>query len=70
MKKETKATLAQVFFCEFYKIFRPATLSKKRVWHRFFPASFVKVLRITLLQRQLLGTTSGQLLLEPFCKKS
>ena len=36
----------------------PATLLKKRLWHRFFPVNFVKFLKTPFLQN-----TSGQLLL-------
>ena len=38
---------------------RPATLLKKRLWHRYFPVNFVKFLRTAFLQN-----TSGRLLLE------
>ena len=38
---------------------RPATLLKKRLWHRCFPVNFAKFLRISFLQN-----TSGRLLLE------
>ena len=37
---------------------RPATLLKKRLWHRCFPVDFVKFLRTPFLQ-----STSGRLLL-------
>ena len=37
---------------------RPATLLKKRLWHRRFPVNFAKFLRVNFLQN-----TSGQLLL-------
>ena len=37
---------------------RPATLPKKRFWHRRFPVNFAKFLRIPFLQN-----TSGRLLL-------
>ena len=37
---------------------RPATLLKKRLWHRCFPMNFVKFLRTPFLQN-----TSGRLLL-------
>ena len=37
---------------------RPATLLKKRLWHRCFPVNFVKVVRTSFLQN-----TSGRLLL-------
>ena len=40
---------------------RPATLLKKRLWHRCFPVNFVKFLRTPFLQN-----TSGRLLLETF----
>ena len=40
-------------------ILRPATLSKKRIWHRCFTVNFAKFLRTPFLQN-----TSGQLLLE------
>ena len=36
----------------------PATLSKKRLWHRCFPVNFVKFLKTRFLQN-----TSGRLLL-------
>ena len=32
---------------------RPATLLKKRLWHRCFPGSFAKVLKITFLTEHL-----------------
>ena len=37
----------------------PATISKKRLWHRCFPVNFAKFLRISFLQN-----TSGRLLLD------
>ena len=37
---------------------RPATLLKKRLWHRCFPVNFLKTLRTPFLQN-----TSGRLLL-------
>ena len=42
---------------------RPATLLKKRLWHRCFPVNFVKFLRTRFLQN-----TSGRLLL--YCSKN
>ena len=46
-----KETLAQVFSCKFYEIFKnTATLLKKRLWHRFFPVNFTKILRTPFLQ--------------------
>ena len=38
---------------------RPATLLKKRLWHRCFPMNFAKFLRTPFLQN-----TSGRLVLE------
>ena len=38
---------------------RPATLLKKRLWHRYFPVYFLKFLRTPVLQN-----TSGRLLLD------
>ena len=38
---------------------RPATLLKKRLWHRSFPVNFAKFLRIPFLRN-----TSGRLLLK------
>ena len=42
----------------FNKVARPATLLKKRFWHRCFPVNIVKFLR-----KPFLPNTSGQLLL-------
>ena len=41
---------------------RPATLLKKRLWHRCFPVNFVKFLRTPFLQN-----TAGRLLLKCKC---
>ena len=41
---------------------RPATLLKKRLWHRCFPMNFAKFLRTPFLQN-----TSGRLLLSSLC---
>ena len=54
--KFTGKQLCQGFF--FNKGAGPATLLKKRLWHRCFPVNFAKFLRIPFLQN-----TSGQLLL-------
>ena len=40
---------------------RPATLLKKRLWHKCFPVNFVKFLRTPFLQN-----TSGRLLLSRY----
>ena len=42
----------------YWTLFRPATLLKKRLWHRCFPLNFVKFLRTPFLQN-----TSGRLVL-------
>ena len=44
---------------------RPATLLKKRLWHKCVPVNFVKFLRTNFLQN-----TSGRLLLQPGCTQS
>ena len=56
--KFTGKHLCQSLF--FYKVvgLRPATLLKKRLWHRCFSVKFVKFLRTPLLQN-----TSGRVLL-------
>ena len=54
--KFTGNTCARVSFS--IKLQDPATLLKKRVWYRCFPANFAKFLRTTFLQN-----TSGRLLL-------
>ena len=56
--KFTGKHLGQSLF--FYKVvgLRPATLLKKRLWHRCFSVKFMKFLRTPLLQN-----TSGRLLL-------
>ena len=48
---------ARVCFCN--KVAGPATLLKKRLWHRCFPVNFVEFLRTPFLQN-----TTGRLLLE------
>ena len=60
LKNFTKFTgkhLCQSFFVNKVTGLRPATLLRKRLWYRCFPANFVKFLRITFLQN-----TSGRLL--------
>ena len=44
--------------CSVKKGLRPATIFKKRLWHRYFPVNFAKFLRTPFLQN-----TSGRLLL-------
>ena len=53
----------------FFNKVRPATLLKKRLWHRCFPLNFLKFVRTPFLQK-----TSGRLLLicdvAFFCERS
>ena len=61
LKTFTKFTgkhLCQSLFFNKAAGLRPATLLKKRLWHRCFPVNFVKFLRTRFLQN-----TSGRLLL-------
>ena len=64
--KFTGRHLCQSFFLRLEGLFskvaglRPATLLKKRLWHRCFRENFAKFLRTPFLQN-----TSGRLLLEP-----
>ena len=48
--KYTGKHLFQSLFFNKVADIRPATLSKKRLWHRCFPASYAKFLRTTFLQ--------------------
>ena len=52
-------TCARVSFLIKLQALQPATLSKRRLWHRCFPVNFVKFLRTPFSQN-----TSGRLLLE------
>ena len=56
--KFTGKHLCQSFFFNKVAGLRPATLLKKRLWHRYFPVNFAKFLRTPFLQN-----TSGRLLL-------
>ena len=56
--KFTEKHLCQSLFFNKVAGLRPATLLKKRLWHRCFPVDFMKFLRIYFLQN-----TSGRLLL-------
>ena len=56
--KFTGKRLCQSLFFNKVAGLRPATLLKKRLWHRRFPVNFAKFLRISFLQN-----TSGRLLL-------
>ena len=56
--KFTGTRLCQCLFFNKVAGLRSATLLKKRLWHRRFPANFAKFVRTSLLQN-----TSGRLLL-------
>ena len=56
--KFTRKYLCQILFFNKAAGLRPATLLKKRLWHRCFPVNVVEFLRTPLLQN-----TSGRLLL-------
>ena len=57
-KSSQENTCARVFFLIKLQT-KPATLLKKRLWHRSFPANYVKFLKTPFLQN-----TSGRLLLK------
>ena len=59
--KFTGKHLCQSLFFNKVAGLRPATLLKKRLWHRCFPVNFAKFLRTPFLQN-----TSGRLLLNCF----
>ena len=56
--KFTRKHLCQSLFFNKVAGLRPATLLKKRLWHRCFPVNFAKFQRAPFLQN-----TSGRLLL-------
>ena len=49
-KKFTGKHLCQRLFFNKVAGFRPATLLKKRLWHRYFPVNFSKSLKTPFLQ--------------------
>ena len=52
LQNSQKSTCASLFFNKFVGL-RPATLLKKRLWHRCFPVNFAKFLRTTFLTEHL-----------------
>ena len=48
---------------------RPATLLKKRLWHRCFPVNFVKLLRAPLL-KDTRWTTASRDFFRKFCLRT
>ena len=50
LTKFTGKKLCQSFFFNKAAGLRPATIFKKRFWHRYFPLNFVKFLRTPFLQ--------------------
>ena len=63
-RKIHRKTPVPSFFVNKVAGLRPATLLKKRLWHRSFPVNFVKFLRT--VRTAFLQNTSGRLLLEIF----
>ena len=63
--KFTGKQLCQRLFFNKVAGLSPATLLKKRLWHKCVPVNFVKFLRTNFLQN-----TSGRLLLQPGCTQS
>ena len=59
LTKFTRKHLCQSLFFNKVAGLRPATLLKKRLWHRYFPVNFAKFLRTAFLQN-----TSGRLILK------
>ena len=55
--KFTGKHLCQSLFFNKFAALRPATLLKKRLWHRCFPVKFVKILRTRFVAQQLRPTT-------------
>ena len=51
--KFTEKHLCQSLFCNKVASLRPATLLKKRLWHRCFPVNFAKFLRTPFLTELL-----------------
>ena len=51
LRKFTGKHLCQSLFFNKVVGLRPATLFKKRLWHRYFPVNFVKFLRIAFFHR-------------------
>ena len=56
--KFTGKHLCQSLFFNKVAGLRPATLLKKRLWHRCFPVNFAKFLRTPFLTEHLLATAS------------
>ena len=59
--KFTEKHLCQSLFFNKAAGLRPATLLKKRLWHRYFPVKFVKFLRALFLQN-----VSGRVLVKNY----
>ena len=63
LAKFTGKHLCQRLFCNKVASLRPATLLKKRLWHRCFPVNFERFLRTTFLQNTSGGCFSSSQLL-------
>ena len=68
--KFTGKQLCQSFFFNKVAGLRPATLSKKRLWHRFFPVNFAKFPRTYFLAEHLRWLLMGFVFLKCIDKKS
>ena len=58
--KITGKLLWQSLFFNKVAVLRPATLLKKRLWHRYFAVNFVKFLRTHFFTEHLRTTASAQ----------
>ena len=64
-RKSQENTYARVSFLNKVAALMPATLLKKRLWHRYLPVNFAKFLTTPFLQN-----TPGRLLLSIFRSKA
>ena len=60
--QNSQVTLCQSHFFNKVAGPRPATLIKKRLWHRCFPVNFAKYLRTRFLKKHFWVTTSEYLM--------
>ena len=62
--------MCQSLFCHKVAGLRPATLLKKRLWHRCFPVNFQKISKDTFFTEHLWMTVSVACKLKNILKKS
>ena len=67
--KLTGKHLCQSFFFNKVPALRPATLLKRRIWHRCFPVNFVKFLRTPFFIEHLWTTVSEDRFFMPWLKQ-